>query len=354
MNPKITLPVTLPERKSKGMEKHPVTIKDLAKKLNISVSTVSRALRNVTDINPETKQQVLQLARQLNYEPNLMAQSLVRRRTRIIGVIVPAIHSHYFSQALSGMTDVAVEHNYHLMFCQSNETYAQEVSSMKKLVACNIDGLLVSVSKETRDPAEFEKAREKGLPIVMFDRILPDFDCNKVIVDEYKGAFKAVEHLIKKGCRRVAHIAGPEGLSISENRLNGYVDALKKYKLPVDARLIVRCNAFEEDALPQIRRLMRLHPLPDAIFAINDRSAVLALKYLRTHNISVPGDIRVAGFNDDPISEVAEPSLTTVMQPGYEVGKLAMGILIDEIDDRSAGSQTYRLKTRLIIRSSSR
>jgi DNA-binding LacI/PurR family transcriptional regulator len=336
------------------MEKHAVTIKDLARKLNISVSTVSRALRNVTDINPETKQSVLRLAQELNYAPNYMAQSLVKRKTKIVGVIVPAIHSHYFSQALSGMTDMANDHGYYLMFGQSNETFAQELGHMRRLVACNIDGLLISVSKETRDPAEFEKMRQKGLPIVMFDRILPDFNCNKVIVDEYEGAFKAVQHLIRKGCRRIAHIAGPQGLSISENRLNGYLDALKKHNLPTDQRLIVRCKAFEEDALPLIRKLARLDPLPDAIFAINDRSAVMALKYFRERNISVPGDIRIAGFNDDPISEVAEPSLTTVMQPGYEVGKLAMGILIDEIDNRSRGNQTYRLKTRLMIRNSSK
>lgn len=336
------------------MEKHNVTIKDLARKLNISVSTVSRALRNVTDINPETKKQVLRLAQELNYEPNLMAQSLVRKRTRIIGVIVPAINSHYFSQALSGMTDAANEHNYYVMFCQSNETLVQEVSNMKKLVASNVDGLLVSISKETRDPAEFEKIREKGLPIVMFDRILPEFDCNKVIVDEYEGAFKAVEHLINRGCRRIAHIAGPSGLSVSENRLNGYLDALKKHRLQVDKRLIFRSEAFEDDALPLIRKIARLKPLPDAIFAINDKTAVMALKYLQARQISVPGDIRVAGFNDDPISEVVEPSLTTVMQPGYEVGKLAMGILIDEISNNSHDSQTIRLKTRLMIRNSSR
>jgi len=336
------------------MEKRPVTIKHLAKKLNISVSTVSRALRNVTDINPETKQQVLQLAKELNYEPNFMAQSLVRRKTRIIGVIVPAIHSDYFSQALGGMTDVAIQHDYHVMFCQSNETYKQEVSSVRKLVSCNIDGLLISVSKETMDAVELRKVKEKGLPVVMFDRILPDFDCNKVIVDEYNGAFKAVEHLIRKGCRRIVHIAGPEGLSISVNRLNGYLDALRKHRLTVDDRLIFRTKAFEEDALPLIRKIARLDPLPDAVFAINDKTAVLALKYLREHDISVPDDIRVAGFNDDPISEVVEPSLTTVMQPGYEVGKLAMGILIDEIGNGSKKTVTVRLKTRLIIRNSSR
>jgi DNA-binding LacI/PurR family transcriptional regulator len=336
------------------MEKHPVTIKDIAKRLNVSVSTVSRALRNVSDINPATKEAVLQLAEELNYEPNYMAQSLVNKKTRIIGVIVPAIHSNYFSEALSGMTDVANENNYYLMFCQSNETYSQEISSMKKLVACNVDGLLLSISKETKDPAEFEKIREKGTPIVMFDRILPDFCCNKVIVDEYEGAFKAVEHLIKRGCRRIAHIAGPEGLSISENRMQGYLDALKKYKLPMEEKLILRCKAFEDDALTAIKKIAHLKPLPDGLFAINDRSAVLAIKYLRSHSIAVPETIKVAGFNDDPISEAVEPSLTTVMQPGYEVGKLAMGILIDEIKNKPNGNQTIRLRTKLVIRGSSK
>ena len=331
-----------------------VTIKDLAKKLNISFATVSRALRNAPDINRETRQAVIDLANRLHYEPNYIAQSLVKKQTRIIGVIVPSIQSNYFAQALSGMTDVANENDYYLMICQSNETKAQELNSIRKLVSCHVDGLLISISKETTDKEAFDWIVEKGIPMVMFDRILPDFHCNKVIVDEYEGAFNAVEHLIKKGCRRIAHLAGPKELSVSNNRKNGYLDALKKHKLPIDESIIIHCGAFEDDALKSIRKLIRAVPRPDGIFFINDLSAITAIKYLQKRNIHVPENIKLVGFNNDPVSEVVEPSLTTVMQPGYEVGKLAMGILIDQIRKDKNSVETIKLRTSLIRRNSSR
>jgi DNA-binding LacI/PurR family transcriptional regulator len=331
-----------------------ITIKDLARKLHISVSTVSRALRNASDINPETKQAVLALARQLNYEPNLMAQGMVKGKTKMIGIILPFIHSNYFSEALSGMTETANEFGYHLLFCQSNEEVSQEIKSVKKLIACRVDGLLISVSKDTKDTTELEKVRKMGIPIVMFDRTLPGFPCNKVIVDEYEGAFKAVEHLIKKGCKRIAHLAGPVHTSVSTNRMKGYIDAMKKHNLAVNEKLIVRCNAFEDDALQGIKKIMQSRPHPDGIFFINDLSAIVAMGFLRKKGFQIPEQIKVVGFNGDPVSSMVEPALTTVIQPGYEVGKLGMRILIDEIDSPATQFQQIRLRTQLIIRASSK
>jgi DNA-binding LacI/PurR family transcriptional regulator len=331
-----------------------ITIKDLARKLHISVSTVSRALRNASDINPETKQAVLALARQLNYEPNLMAQGMVKGKTKMIGIILPFVHSNYFSEALSGMTETANEFGYHLLFCQSNEEVSQEIKSVKKLIACRVDGLLISVSKDTKDTTELEKVRKMGIPIVMFDRTLPGFPCNKVIVDEYEGAFKAVEHLIKKGCKRIAHLAGPVHTSVSTNRMKGYIDAMKKHNLVVNEKLIVRCNAFEDDALQGIKKIMQSRPHPDGIFFINDLSAIVAMGFLRKKGFQIPEQIKVVGFNGDPVSSMVEPALTTVIQPGYEVGKLGMRILIDEIDSPATQFQQIRLRTQLIIRASSK
>lgn len=336
------------------MSNSQITIKDLARKLNISVSTVSRALRHASDINPETKQAVLTLAGELNYEPNLMAQGMVKGKTKMIGIILPFIHSNYFSEALSGMTETANEFGYHLLFCQSNEDVIQETKSVKKLIACRIDGLLISVSKDTKDATELEKVRKMGIPIVMFDRTLPDFPCNKVIVDEYEGAFKAVEHLIKKGCKRIAHLAGPVHTSVSTNRMKGYIDAMDKYNLPVNDKLIVRCNAFEEDALQGIKKIMHSKPHPDGIFFINDLSAIVAMGFLRKKGFQIPAQIKLAGFNGDPVSSMVEPSLTTVIQPGYEVGKLGMRMLIDEIDSPATQFQEIQLRTQLIIRNSSK
>ena len=331
-----------------------VTIKDLAKKLNISVSTVSRALRNASDINPETKRAVLALAKELNYEPNVMAQGLVKRKTKIIGIIVPVIHSNYFSEALSGMTEIASEYDFHLMFCQSNEDAIQEIKCIKKLVACHVDGLLISVSKDTSDASELEKVKKMGIPIVMFDRTIANFPCHKVVVNEYEGAYKAVAHLIKKGCKRIAHIAGPVNASVSINRMKGYTDALADHKIPLQQNLIYRCNNFEEDALDAIKKLVRSKPLPDGIFFINDLSAITAIRYLQKKGIDVPGSIKIAGFNDDPVSSIVEPSLTTVMQPGYEIGKLAMRMLVDEIASPATEFQNIQLRTQLIVRNSSK
>lgn len=336
------------------MSNNPITIKDLAKQLNISISTVSRALRNASDINPETKAAVLSLAKELNYEPNAMAQSLVKRKSKIIGIIVPVIHSNYFSEALSGMSEIADEFNYHLMLCQNNENALHEIKNIKKLVSCHVDGLLISVSKDTNEVSALEKAREKGIPVVMFDRTISSFDCSKVVVDEYEGALKAVEHLIQKGCKRIAHFAGPINTSVSTNRMQGYIDALAKHNIPFNKELIFRCNAFEEDALTLLKKMIRLNPLPDGIFFINDLSAVMGIKFLQKKGIKIPDDIKIAGFNDDPISALMEPSLTTVMQPAYEVGKLAMRMLVDEINAESTGFQHIQLRTQLIVRNSSK
>ena len=334
------------------MNKKPVTLKELAGRLNISIATVSRALRNTGDIKPETREKVLRLAGELDYSPNFIAQSLVNRQTKIIGVIVPTIHSHYFSQALCGMTDVAIENDYYLMFCQSNETQKLEQSNMEKLIACNIDGLLISLSKETKDPASFDHVLRRGIPIVQFDRILPDLPITQVIVDEFEGAYKAVEHLFRRGCRRIAHFAGPPELSVSVNRMKGYQEALKKHKLPMDPALVIPCNSFEDDAVKATRRLLHLEPLPDGLFAVNDLSAIVAIQYMKKKGIRVPQDMKVAGFNDDPVSSLIEPKLTTVMQPGYEVGKLAIGVLIDEINGKEQGTRIFKLRTRLIARES--
>ena len=330
----------------------PVTIKDLARQLKISVSTVSRALRNANDINHDTREAVLKLARELEYEPNFIAQSLVMKQTRIIGVVVPLINSNYFSEALSGMTDLAIEQNYHLMICQSNERVDQENKSIRKLIACNINGLLISVSKDTKSPDVIREAQKKNIPVVMFDRIIPEVSCTKVIVDEYEGAYKAVEHLIRKGCKKIAHIGGPRDLSVSKKRKQGYLDALRDHKIEEDPKLVIHCKSFEEDASIAIRKI--LAECPDAIFCINDLTAIMAIQYARKKGYSIPGDIRIVGFNNDPVSGVVQPALTTVMQPGYEVGKLAIGVLIDEIEKKTAKHKMYTLRTRLVTRQSSR
>ena len=330
-----------------------VTLKDLARKLRLSVSTVSRALRDVQDINPETRKQVLALAEELNYEPNFIAKSLVNKQTKVIGVILPVISSRYFANALSGMMEVADQHGYHIMFCQSDESPEKELFSIKKLISIRVDGLLISVSKDTTDAEAFLKLQQKGIPVVFFDRALENVEATKVTVNQHEGAFLAVEHLINRGCTRIAHIAGPRHLAIAVDRLNGYLDALRKYNIPVNEDYILYCEDFENDALERVKVLFNLENKPDAIFAVNDSSAIICIKYLQNLNYKIPDDVAIAGYNNDPVSEVVWPSLTTVMQPSYEVGKLATQLLIDEIEGKSSEFQEKMLNSQLIIRTSS-
>ncbi|KYP15398.1 substrate-binding domain-containing protein, partial [Flavihumibacter sp. CACIAM 22H1] len=251
------------------------------------------------------------------------------------------------------MTDCAIEQNYHLMICQSNETESLENKSIRKLLSCNIEGLLISVSKQTKNHTVLEEANKKNVPVVMFDRVIDSFACTKVIVNEYEGAFNAVEHLIKKGCRRIAHVGGPKELSVSQKRMQGYLDALKKHQLPLLPEYISCCKSFEEDALLSIKKVMSQQEMPDGIFCINDLSAIAAINYARKKGLSVPRDLKVVGFNNDPVSALVEPGLTTVMQPGYEVGKLAMGVLIDEIKKKPTNFKLFELRTSLVKRKSS-
>jgi DNA-binding LacI/PurR family transcriptional regulator len=336
------------------LSKQQTTIKDIARKLRISVSTVSRALRNLPDVNPETKKAVEELAQQLNYEPNYIAQSLINKKTRIIGVIVPVISSPVFGRILTGMNDAAQKHKYQLMICQSNESAELEAALVKQLASFKVDGLLVSISSGTQSEEPFEIFKRKEIPIVFFDRVLPDVNATKVIVDEYHSAFMAVEFLIKSGYTNIAHFAGPPNLSISIDRLNGYLAALKHQNIPVNENFIIPCEHFEEDALAAVKKLFSHKPYPDGIFCINDASAITAIKYLNKKGIRIPEEVAVIGFNNDPISEVVEPSLTTIMLPCYEIGNMAVEMLIKRINDYSIPAETIKLHSKLIKRDSSR
>jgi Transcriptional regulators len=333
------------------MKPERVTIKDLARQLNVSVSTVYRALHDAPDVSAKTKQLVVSLAKELNYEPNAIAQGLVNRQSKLIGVLVPTIQSHYFSQALSGMTDVANEAGFHIIFYQSNECFQQEKEGVRRLVACNVDGLLISLSSETKND---DSLANMNIPVVMFDRILHQYDCTKVIVDEYEGAYKAVELLIKKGCKRIAHIAGPQNLTVCANRLKGYKNALEAHGMRADKKMIAVTKSFEHNALKAIRKIMEQPQKPDGIFMVNDLCAAVALKYFSKKGIRVPHDVQVVGFNDDPVCNITQPTITSVMQPAYEVGKLAMGLLIDEILTGLSQHKTYKLRTSLVVRESTK
>lgn len=331
------------------------TIRDLALKLEISISTVSRALRNAPDVNPETKRAVLELAKKLNYEPNRVAQSLRIKKTNTIGVIVPEINQHFFSAAISGIQEYCSKHHYSIMICQSMESIRMERSNIHMLVSNRVDGLLISLSSQTKTFDHLEQLIDKKIPILMFDRVCNDLNVSRVVVDDHDGAFKAVDYLIKTGCRNIAYIGGPENLFISNQRLQGYRDALAKNGLPIREEYIVHCKDLHTDPAEAASQLLDLPSPPDAIFCFNDPVAILTLQVLKERQVAVPDEVSVVGFTNEPVSRYIEPSLTTVAQPAYEMGQIAAKLFIQEMESKEEVTPVTRiLKTELIIRNSTR
>jgi DNA-binding LacI/PurR family transcriptional regulator len=337
------------------MKTHPVTIKDIARELGISPSTVSRALKDHPDISPQTKLQVNELVEKLKYKPNAIALSLKSRKTNIIGVIVPEMVHHFFSSVISGIEEEAIQAGYNVMIFQSNESYEREVLNVQAMLASRVDGVLVSLSKTTSKFSHFRELMDNDIPLVLFDRVCDELETDKVIVDDFNGALEAVELLIKTGCRRIAHFAGPQNLKIGYLRQRGYISALEKNCIPVDDSLIIKCDTHD-DALVQTRKIMELPDPPDAIFAVNDLTATGVLKVLKKLNKQVPEDISVVGFTDGLVSTVTDPPLTTVSQHGFDMGKFAAKILLKRIESgiENLKPVTEVIKTDLVIRESTR
>lgn len=329
------------------------TIRDIALKLNVSISTVSRAIRGVPEVNPETRKAVLEMAARLNYEPNRVAQSLRIKKTNTLGIIVPEIAMHFFSSAISGMQEYAAQHGYSIMICQSMESLEIEKSNIHMLVSNRVDGLLISLSSETKNVEHLQQLIQKRIPIILFDRVHEDIPVSKVVVDDYDGAFKAVDYLIKTGCKRIAHIGGPLSLYISSQRKKGYLDALAKNNIPVDEALIVHCDNLQVDSIEATRKILKQKP--DALFCMNDPIAILAMQVLKEEGIKIPQEISVVGFTNEPVSSFIEPSLTTVAQPSHEMGMTAAKLLIDQMESEEPFIPiTKVIDTQLIIRNSTR
>ncbi|WP_234735802.1 LacI family DNA-binding transcriptional regulator [Tellurirhabdus bombi] len=337
------------------MKNHQTTIIDIAKTLQLSKSTVSRALTGHPNVKEKTRQMVLDLAMQLDYQRNQLAISLLTNRTQTIGIIIPEFLSFFFPKAIIGAQEVLAEAGYNVVICHSNESYETEVANTKALLASRVDGLLVSHTKETRNFDHFKVFERKGIPVVFFNRIVEELKCSKVVVNDYEGAFQAVEHLIKCGKRRIAHLAGPDSLQNSRDRLNGYRDALQHHQIPIDPTLIISYDLTLDKANIYVNHLLNLPQPPDALFTINDPTAIEALKVIKGRGLRIPEDMAVVGFSDDPISALIEPSLTTVAQPVGELGRRAAQLLLTQLasDEPTHNAETVILPTELIVRASS-
>ncbi|GAB4044020.1 LacI family DNA-binding transcriptional regulator [Spirosoma litoris] len=331
------------------------TIKDIALALNISTSTVSRALRDSSEIGIETKRKVLELAHQLDYNPNPVALSLLNSQSHDIGVIVPEISNPFFAIAIAGIEDVAFAQGYHVVIYQSHEDYEREVLNVKHIANRKKDGLLVSIATETKDYSHFKSLHERGFPIVFFDRICEEIDTHKVLVDDFEGAYMATEHLIKQGCERIAHLSGPEHLLISRRRLHGYRAALLDYGKPIHDDWVIASSYNANNSLEVARTLLAKPDRPDGIFASSDNIAIGCHAAIVEAGLSMPDEIALIGFSDLPISALLNPPLSSVSQPAFDMGRSAAELLINLI--KNPGKYTTPisnvLKTSLMARKSS-
>lgn len=334
------------------------TIKDIAKELNISSSTVSRALKNYPGISEETKRKVKDLAEKLNYRPNAVALSLRKSKSFTIGVIIPEVVHFFFSTVISGIEEVAFKNGYNVILCQTNEKLEREISCVETMLSNQIDGLLVSYSKETTDFSHFTKLMELELPIVFFDRIPNIENTVNVTVNDFNGGYQATKHLIEQGYSKIVHLAGPSNLAISKKRKEGYLAALLESGISINENLIVECPAAnEKESLETCLKLFKdPQNRPDAIFAHHDLVAAGAMMAIKLLGLRIPEDVGVVGFSNWQFAAMIDPPLTSVLQPGTKIGEQATQILLEMINNKETNLQKIGnlvLDTELLIRKSS-
>ena len=335
------------------MNEGQATLKDLAIRLGISISTVSRALNDHPDVNVETKRKVLDLAKQLDYEPNLLALNLLKKHSNLIGVIVPKLSYHLYAMAISGIEEVVEEAGYHLMICQTNESYKKEVEILKEFNAIRPAGFLISLASQSQNFDHLRQLQKKNVPIVLFNRDCLEIEASKVIIDNSTAAFRATIHLISQGYRNIAFLAGPENVQISQRRIDGYKKAMEESNLPVKTSFIQHANFTREDASNKTNQLLSLKNKPEAIIAFSDQMAISAILAIKKAGYSIPGDIAIMGFNNEPGDQLMTPTLTSIDQPAFEMGKKAAEILLTQIDGNDS-RQVEILQSKLIERNSTK
>lgn len=332
------------------------TIHDIARQLNISASTVSRALNDNPLISEGTRNLIKKKAAELGYRPNILAANFRTKKTHTIGVIVPLINRHFFSSVISGIEEVAYNNGYAVIISQSKDEFEKEAKIAQTLFSSRVDGLIVSIGMQTKEFDHLKIFSERNVPLVFFDRIVEEINAHKILVDDFKGGYKATEHLINQGAENIAHIGGPLNLGIYMNRLKGYKEAMKEAGLTIRKSMLIHNSLTREDGEKALQKLFRNKIKPDAIFCANDTTALSAIIYLRKNGYKIPEDVMIVGFSNEPFSEVVSPSISTIKQPGFEMGKKAAQLIIKQIHSKNKNPkhQTLLMPTELIIRQSSR
>lgn len=339
--------------KTMAKGKSHVSLKDLAREIGVSISTVSRALNNHPDISLEMTRKVQKLAAERNYTPNPLAMGLLKQATRMIGVIVPDLVTHFYSSIISGIEDVAEEKGYYILIASSNETLKKEIASVENLLKTRVEGLIVCLSQETKNYEHFDRLMKNNIPLVFFDRVCRADKVSTVIVDNVDAAKRITRHFYKNGFRRIAYIAGPGHLNISQERTQGYLSGLKSCGLMFHPELLEKCNMSTSDATKATARLLDLPEPPDAIFGINDTVVFAAMKEIKRRGLRIPEDIGLVGFTDEFHSTVVDPSLTSITHPTYEIGQQAARLFFKQIENQETEPEQVVLNTKLVVRKSS-
>ncbi len=329
-----------------------ITIHDIAKSLGIDSSTVSRALNNSNRVTAKTKEKVIQKAEELGYRRNILAANLRKQHSMIIGVIVPKISGNFFSNVISGIEEIASENGYHVFIAQSLEELEREKKSLDNLVAYQVDGILASISMQTRQGNHFTSLGRNKMPLVFFDRYICGDENTAVSINDEEAAYHATKHLIDSGCKKIAHLAGEKNIKIFADRMNGYKRALQEANVDILEQHLITSPLSENDGFQKIQPIANSI---DAVFASNDHAAIGAMKYLKSIGKNIPNDISIIGFSNEPISEYTEPSLSTIDQSSIEMGRKACQLLLDRIKNYEAHlNEKIMLPASLILRGSTR
>lgn len=336
-----------------GMKKY-ATLKDIAKALNISTATVSRALADRWDVNPETKKIVCEEAKRQNYLPNPMATRLQNKRTKTIGLVVPEFKSAFFPNVIAGIQKVVDEAGFQLLITQSQESMFVEEKNLKLLEGNMVEGILISITREGENDDYYQQLIDCGTPLVFFNRVSAKVDAPKVIIDDYKLAFFATEHLIYNGFKKIYHFEGPVNLSVSKERKRGFIDAMKKHHREISENTIKTAGVFSDKGYTAMQGLITKNDLPDAIFCFNDPTALGALKAIKEAGLKCPDDVALVGFSETEVAQLVEPPLTSIEQPTYEIGETAARILIQKIENPICqANETVKLIAKMNVRKSS-
>lgn len=332
----------------------PVTINDIAKQLNISASTVSRALQDNKRISISTRETVKKLAGELNYQPNIIASSLRKGKGNTIGVICPRINRNFFAGVIDGIEQVANTYNFNVLISQTHEKVENEIISIASMINSRVDGIIMSLSASTRDYTHVESALTRGIPVIFFDRVCEDLVTSSVVLDDFTGAYEVVSHMIMEGCQRIAYFNGPDHVNVYRQRKAGYEKALTDHGLQINEQLLFTDVLTREQGIQVTGEMLKKGFTPDGIFAASDFSALGAILRLREEGLKIPADIAVAGFANEPFTSIIDPPMTTVEQFSSEIGRQAAEIYFDlhQAENQDKKPVQKMIRPELIIRNS--